>query len=374
MKKQEPEKMQERLEKDIERNAKSSGAIGWAEMGLVPDRVIRAGIRRLNRQRLDDIHADDIEQSCRDLVAFVADMKIAEIAPVPELANEQHYEVPAEFFGLVMGNHRKYSSCYWNDDTSSLVEAEAEALRMTCLHAEIEDGLDVLDLGCGWGSLSLWIAAHYPTCNVVSVSNSNSQREYITAQAIERGLDNISVITCDMNDFDTQVRFDRIVSVEMFEHMRNYQELYRRISTWLQPGGKFFKHIFCHRSCAYEFVDQGLSDWMSRHFFSGGIMPSDDLPLRFQKDLQLVNQWRWNGRHYEKTANAWLENMDANKLEIMKIMRSTYGPDDAGKWFMRWRIFFMACAELFAHRDGREWYVSHYLFEREQISTVAVKP
>ena len=347
-----------------EGSAKSSGAIGWAEMGLVPDRVIRAGIRRLNRQRLESIHADDLEKSSQNLTAFIEDMKIAEIAPLPELANEQHYEVPAEFFGLVMGDHRKYSSCYWTDDTQSLVQAEAEALRQTCLHAEIEDGMDVLDLGCGWGSLSLWIAAHYPACKVVSVSNSNSQREYIKAQAKERGLDNITVITCDMNDFDTELRFDRIVSVEMFEHMRNYPELYRRINTWLREQGKFFKHIFCHRSCVYEFVDQGPSDWMSRHFFSGGIMPSDDLPLRFQQDLQLVNQWRWNGRHYEKTADAWLENMDANKAEVMKVMSSTYGNEDAGKWFMRWRIFFMACAELFAHDDGQEWYVSHYLFAR----------
>jgi len=263
-----------------------------------------------------------------------------------------------------MGEHRKYSSCYWTEGTTSLVQAEAEALRITCLHADIADGMQVLDLGCGWGSLSLWIAAHYPACRVVSVSNSNSQREYITAQAKARGLDNISVITCDMNVFDTQLRFDRIVSVEMFEHMRNYQELYRRVGTWLRPQGKFFKHIFCHRNCAYAFVDQGPSDWMSRHFFSGGIMPSDDLPLRFQADLQLLGQWRWNGRHYEKTANAWLQNMDAEKDRIMPVLAATYGQRDAAKWFMRWRIFFMACAELFGHADGREWYVSHYLFER----------
>jgi len=357
--------VQEKPALKSDRPGKSGGAIGWAEMGLLPDGVIRAGIRRLNRQRLADIHADDIEKSGDELAEFVAKMQVAEIAPVPELANEQHYEVPADFFGLVMGTHRKYSCCYWTAATRSLTEAEAEALRLTCEHAGIEDGMQVLELGCGWGSLSLWIASRYPACKVVSVSNSHSQREYITAQARERGLGNIDVITCDMNDFDTDQRFDRIVSVEMFEHMRNYRELYRRVGGWLKPRGQFFKHIFCHRSCAYEFVDQGPSDWMSRHFFSGGIMPSADLPLRFQDDLRLTRQWRWNGVHYEKTANAWLDNMDAEKERIMPILASTYGEREAGKWFMRWRIFFMACAELFGHDGGREWYVGHYLFERQ---------
>jgi cyclopropane-fatty-acyl-phospholipid synthase len=357
--------MQEKVQENTEKSEKSAGPIGWAEMGLLPDRLIRAGIRHLNRQRLKDINANDLERCGDQLTQFVANMRSADIAPLPDLANEQHYEVPADFFGLVMGRHQKYSSCYWNENTESLDDAEAEALRITCLHAGIEDGMQVLDLGCGWGSLSLWIASNYPACQVVSVSNSNSQRKYITGQAKDRGISNISVLTCDMNEFDTELRFDRIVSVEMFEHMRNYQELYRRVSTWLRPGGKFFKHIFCHRSCAYEFLDQGPGDWMSRHFFSGGIMPSDDLPLRFQQDLQLVNQWRWDGRHYEKTSNAWLENMDASKEDILPILAATYGSGQAKKWFGRWRIFFMACAELFGHKGGQEWYVSHYLFERQ---------
>ena len=354
-------------------NAKSTGPIGWAEMGLVPDKVIRAGIRRLNRQRLEDIHASDLEMSSKLLNLFVEKSRTAEIAPLPQMANEQHYEVPEEFFGLVMGDHRKYSSCFWSEQTEDLSAAESEALRLTCQHAGIEDGMRVLDLGCGWGSLSLWIAEHYPNCEVFSVSNSNSQRRYITAEAKRRGLENIAVQTCDMNYFDTQVLYDRIVSVEMFEHMRNYQELYRRIDTWLKPGGRFFKHIFCHRSCAYEFVDQGPSDWMSRHFFSGGIMPSDDFPLRFQGHLKLAKQWRWNGGHYEKTANAWLENMDKKKQQIMPVLVKTYGAENAPKWFMRWRIFFMACAELFGHDDGQEWYVSHYLFDRQSDTPNADK-
>ncbi len=342
----------------------SGGPIGWAEMGLVPDRVIRAGIRRLNRRRLEDIGAGDIEASTQRLDEFAARMASSPIALVPELANEQHYEVPAEFFGAVMGRHRKYSCCYWTPGADSLDEAESRALQTSCERAGIEDGMRVLDLGCGWGSLSLWIAEGYPNSQVVAVSNTHSQREHIEARARSLGLENIDVITGDMNDFDIDQAFDRIVSVEMFEHMRNYAWLFRRINGWLKPGGRFFMHIFCHRSCAYEFLDNGPADWMSRHFFSGGIMPSDDLPLRFQQDLSLLRQWRWNGRHYERTANAWLANMDANKQSIMPVMRDTYGAAAAEKWFMRWRIFFMACAELFGHDEGREWYVSHYLFER----------
>jgi cyclopropane-fatty-acyl-phospholipid synthase len=341
----------------------SSTVLAWTERGLVPDSVIRAGIRRLCLQRLKAIQADDPEASAAALNRFVEAMNLAEIAPLPRLANEQHYEVPAEFFSAVLGRHAKYSCCHWGEGTASLDEAEERALQITCQRAGIEDDMAVLDLGCGWGSLSLWIAGQYPNCTVTSVSNSAPQRRWIEARAAERGLGNIEVLTRDMNDFDAGRRFDRIVSVEMFEHMRNYRRLFRRVSNWLEPDGRFFMHIFCHRRAAYEFLDEGPSDWMGRHFFSGGIMPSDDLPLRFQQDLQLIAHHRWNGRHYEQTANAWLRNMDERREQIMPIMASTYGEQPAEQWFQRWRIFFMACAELFGLREGREWHVSHYLFQ-----------
>jgi len=344
----------------------SGTVLAWTERGFVPDSVIRAGIRRLCRQRLRDIEAADPEASSARMEAFVGMMNGSPIALVPELANEQHYEVPPAFFDEVLGRHRKYSCCHWGDTVRSLDEAEAEALRITCERAGIEDGMDVLDLGCGWGSLSLWIAAHYPSCRVTAVSNSAPQRRHIERLAQDRGLDNLRVLTRDMNDFEAGDRYDRIVSVEMFEHMRNYRELYRRIAGWLKPGGRFFKHIFVHRSCAYEFLDQGPSDWMGRHFFSGGIMPADDLPLRFQEELRLLHRWRWNGRHYEKTANAWLANMDARRDRILPIMAETYGTQHAEQWFGRWRIFFMACAELFGLEAGSEWYVAHYLFGRRE--------
>ncbi|NIM69447.1 MAG: methyltransferase domain-containing protein [Xanthomonadales bacterium] len=341
-------------------------AIGWAEQGRVPDRMIRAGIRRLNRQRLSEIHAGDSERVARDLDRFVADMCAAPVALVPELANEQHYEVPAAFFAEVLGAEGKYSSCYWGKGVATLDAAERHALQVTCERAGIRDGMAVLDLGCGWGSLSLWIARHFPRCRVLSVSNSASQREHIAARAARLELRNVEVLTRDMNEFDTPRRFDRVVSIEMFEHMRNWAELFRRIERWLQPGGRFFMHVFAHRACAYEFADRGPSDWMSRHFFSGGMMPSDGLATRFQQHLTLLRQWRWDGTHYQRTANAWLENMDRRKAAVMPIMARTYGPQAADQWFMRWRIFFMACAELFGTSAGQEWWVAHYLFGRRR--------
>ena len=290
-------------------------------------------------------------------------MDASPIAPIPEKANEQHYEVPAEFFAEVLGEKRKYSSCYWQQSQQSLEQAEDDALRITRERAGIENGMRVLELGCGWGSLTLWIAREYPQSQITGVSNSASQREYIEAQARSEGLDNLRVITADMNDFAIDESFDRVVSLEMFEHMRNYRQLFERVHNWLEPGGQFFMHIFCHRLVPYEFVDRDASDWMSRHFFSGGIMPSDALPHRFQDHLRLAGHWRWSGVHYERTLNAWLERMDQRKASVMPILRQTYG-DDADVWWMRWRLFFMACAELFGFNEGQEWWVSHYLFQR----------
>ena len=343
--------------------------LGWTEMGLVPDSVIRAGIRRLLERKSVEIKSGDVEFAADTLNDFVDMMNRSPVALVPELANEQHYEVPSAFFGYCMGSHRKYSCCEWNEQTKTLTDAEALALQTTVERAGIEDGMRVLDMGCGWGSVSLYVAEQFPNSSVVGVSNSNSQREYITSQAAERGLSNLEIITADMNEFEAPGKFDRVVSIEMFEHMRNYGELFSRISNWLNDDGRFFMHIFCHRTTPYEFIDNGPTDWMSRHFFSGGIMPSVDLPLRFPNDLSIEERWSWNGDHYAKTCRAWLDTMDANRNHIMPILRETYGEDQADRWWMRWRMFYMACEELFAYDGGNEWFVSHYLFSREGRKT-----
>jgi len=339
-----------------------------AERGWLPDGMIRFGIRRLLAERLREIdHAD--ETGRRHYVhGFIEQMKASTIALMPGKANEQHYEVPAQFFQHVLGPHMKYSSAYWPDDSSELAEAEAASLAQTCEHARIADGMRILELGCGWGSLTLWMAEHYPAARIRAVSNSHSQRCFILEQVAARGLSNVEVITCDMNDYDDAVdRYDRVVSVEMFEHMRNYQELYRRIHTWLKPDGLFFKHIFVHRDSPYLFEDRDPSDWMSRHFFSGGMMPSDDLPSNFQEHLELRRHWQWNGTHYARTLNTWLTRMDRERERLWPLFVATYGETDAGRWWMRWRIFFMACAELFAYEQGQQWWVSHYLFANRKV-------
>ncbi len=345
-------------------SAVAAKAIGWTELGLVPDAVIRKGIRRLLERKRDDIRAGDVEHAADTLRAFTTMMRKSPVALVPELANEQHYEVPAEFFAEVLGEHRKYSCCYWDDVTTSLNQAEVNALRLTVERAGIEDGMKILDLGCGWGSLSLWIAQQFPHTSVTAVSNSQSQKDFIVSEAGLRGVTNLEVIVCDMNDFQTKKVFDRVVSVEMFEHMRNYEELFSRIESWMVPDGRFFLHIFTHRSTPYEYIDNGPSDWMSRHFFSGGIMPSADLPLMFPSHLSIENRWQWNGEHYARTCRAWLAKMDENRSAIRPILAATYGDAEVGRWWMRWRMFFMACEELFHYDGGNEWFVSHYLFQK----------
>ncbi len=337
-------------------------AMAWTERGVVPDPVVRAGIRRLLAQRLADIRAGDAEAAAELTETFVAAMRSAPIALLPHKANEQHYEVPAEFFAAVLGRHRKYSSAWWGPGIADLDGAEAAALAATCERAGLADGQRVLELGCGWGSLTLWMAERYPGSHIRALSNSRTQRAYILAEARRRGLGNVEVITHDINDFEAAGRFDRIVSVEMFEHLRNWPEAFARIRRWLMPEGRFFMHVFVHRSTPYAFEDRDASDWMTRHFFAGGMMPSDDLALRCQDDLELLQRWRWDGTHYARTAEAWLANMQAQRAVVWPLLERTYGADRAGLWWMRWRLFFMACAELFGYEQGQQWWVSHYLF------------
>lgn len=342
----------------------SSLLIHLAEKSVLPDSFIRFGIKQLSAKRLQEIAADDVELAGQMKEDFFNAMSNAEIAPLPKLANQQHYEVPAAFFEKVLGENQKYSSCYWQPQDKNLNDAERSALQETCLHADLRDGLQILELGCGWGSLTCFMAKQYPNARITAVSNSNSQREYIYQRLKSLNLNNVEIITADMNEFDTDQRFDRVVSVEMFEHMRNYQLLYAKVSSWLKPQGKFFKHIFCHRSYPYAFEPTSDDDWMSQFFFSGGFMPSDDTPLRFQDHLKLKSQWRWSGTHYEKTARAWLENMDHHWPEIEPVFAQCYGKENVGLWRQRWRIFFMACEVLFGYDNGQEWWVSHYLFEK----------
>lgn len=323
--------------------------LALAERGLLPATAIRVGIRRLLRDRLRELEGLDTEALARDA------LRTGPVAHATDAANEQHYEVPAAFYGAVLGPHRKYSGCYWPDGTATLGDAERAALDLVCDRARLEDGQDVLELGCGWGSLSLHLAERFPRSRILAVSNSRSQREFIMEHAPPR----LEVVTADMNDFDTSRRFDRIVSIEMFEHMRNYALLLQRVRRWLADDGCLFIHVFCHRRRAYLFDTDGDANWMGRFFFTGGLMPSLDLFRRFGDEFEVAEEWAVNGTHYARTAAAWLANLERNRAEVLRILAPVYGRDTR-RWYHRWRIFFMACEELFGFRDGTEWLVGHY--------------
>lgn len=334
------------------------------DSGRVPDTLMRAGIRRVVAGRLREQSAGGAEASARRLNSLLGELRRAPIARDTQAANAQHYEVPAAFFTLVLGPRLKYSSAYWPDEAMTLGAAEDAMLALTAARADLADGQRILELGCGWGSLTLYMAEHFPHARITGVSNSASQRAFILQQAAARGLSNVDVVTADINAFVPDGTFDRIVSVEMLEHVRNHRTLFARIASWLRPDGRFFAHVFAHRQFAYTFEDAGRADWMARHFFTGGMMPSAGLFFHLQDDLEVEAHWNLPGTHYERTANAWLANLDARRQEVEDVLAATYGRDAAPAWRARWRVFFMACAEMFGYRDGGEWVVSHYRFKR----------
>jgi len=323
--------------------------IELAERGLVPLPGLRMGVRGLVRQRLRDATTGP------DVATFAAMLAESPLALAPDKANEQHYEVPSEFFELALGPRLKYSGAYWPPGVSTLEEAETAMLERTCDRAQLDDGQDILELGCGWGSLTLYMAEAFPNSRITAVSNSAPQRRFIEARAPK----NVRVITADMNDLSLAQNFDRVVSVEMFEHMRNYRELLRRVHGWLRPDGRLFVHIFCHKKFAYPYDSEGSDNWMGRYFFTGGIMPSFDFFSHFEEDFAVEVDWQLDGTHYARTARAWRENIERQRDEVIAVFRGSYG-GDAERWFQRWRLFFLACEELFGFREGSEWIVGHY--------------
>jgi cyclopropane-fatty-acyl-phospholipid synthase len=338
------------------------------EKDSLPDFALRAGICKLLKQRLIDENKGNPEAQQEHFMKLIAELRSSPIAINTADANQQHYEVPADFFVRVLGKHLKYSSGYWKDGVNDIDTSEKDMLELTCQRAELKDGQQILELGCGWGSLSLFMAAKYPDSKITSVSNSHSQKAFIDEQAKQRNITNLTIVTADMNVFQIDGKFDRVVSVEMFEHMRNYDLLLKKVASFLKDDGKLFVHIFTHKKYAYKFELIDETDWMSKYFFTGGIMPSDHLLLYFPEHVTIEKHWRVSGTHYQKTSEAWLGNMDAHKTEIMEIMKRVYGAEQAVKWWVYWRIFFMACAELWGYNNGDEWIVSHYLFQKARVA------
>ncbi|GJQ11417.1 hypothetical protein GpartN1_g3208.t1 [Galdieria partita] len=339
----------------------------WVHTGKVPDVLIRWAIRRLCESRIRQLERKDIESFYQYIQQFIQEIQTCPIAVLTQKANEQHYELPPEFFQLVLGRHLKYSGCYFPSPYCSLDEAELYTLNLYLERARIESGQDILDLGCGWGSFALFVAEKYPKCNITALSNSALQQNYIERICQQKGFQNVKVIKADICQWDTKPeQFDRIVSVEMFEHMKNYSLLLEKVAKWLKPQGLLFLHIFCHRLFPYHFESDGEQNWMGRYFFSGGTMPSASLLLYFQENLQVVQQWAMNGKHYAQTSEHWLLRMDNNKEQVMNILQKTYqnSSEEALKWFHYWRIFWMACAELFGYHDGNEWFVTHLLWRK----------
>jgi cyclopropane-fatty-acyl-phospholipid synthase len=331
--------------------------------GFVPDFILRKGINSLLKKRLTDEYGDkfDVTESRRHKI--VQELMESPVAIETDKANDQHYMVPPEFFLNSLGSHLKYSCGHW-DRAKTLDDAELEMLELTIKRAGIQDGDKILELGHGWGAITLFMAKKFPNSSITAVSNSKFQGDFILDRARERGLTNIKINTADVANLQLSDKYDRVISVEMFEHMRNYKELLKRISSWLSVNGTLFVHIFVHKEISYKFDVVDETDWMSKYFFSGGIMPSEHLLYYFKDDMQVDQHWRINGTHYGKTARGWLDKMDSNKQAIMQIFESHYPKGESKKWFNYWRIFFMSCEELWNYNKGSEWFVGHYLLKK----------
>jgi len=333
-----------------------------AETGRLPDSVVRKGMRRVLSASLRERRPEDPNERADLVSRLVEQLRRSPIALSPDAANRQHYELPPEFFRLILGPHMKYSCCLCESGTESLEAAECAMLDLTCRRAEIHGGMKILDLGCGWGALAMWIASRYPSASVTAVTNSRLQRDFILGAAAHAGISNLDIVHADVQDYQPAGRFDRVLSVEMFEHVRNYEVLLSRIARWLEDDGRLFVHHFCHRDTPYVIDVEDSRDWMAQHYFTGGLMPSSDLLARFQDDCGMDASWTVSGLHYARTLRTWLHNMDARRDDVMTVLIRHYGMTDARMWFNRWRMFFMACGELFAYRDGAEWYIVHHRF------------